>query len=86
MFRKRYKQDRYFDSDDPENPHGRWYGPCDGFGPDNVCSACSGLIGRTDGSIVNLEGKVIRKADWRHRLQHAWWSLRGAYVELRGER
>jgi hypothetical protein len=74
---KRYTQERYFDSNDPDNPHRSWYGPCDAMGPDGTCSACTGLIGHIDGSVSVLDtGKIVRKSPLRTRLSRAWDILR----------
>ena len=36
------------------------YGDCDGFGPGNTCSVCSGLLERDDGSVIRQEtGEVV---------------------------
>lgn len=71
----KWKQDRYFDSNDPDNPH-PWYGPCDGLGPDETCCVCTGLYGHPDGSVSDGHGTVYRKAPLMTRLQRAWAALR----------
>ena len=39
-------------------PHPK-YGPCDAFGPDKSCSECTGLIQRTDGTVVDGRGDIV---------------------------
>ena len=47
-------------SDEKQHPN---YGPCDGFGVGGECSQCTGEIERDDGSVVDLRGNVLRRAD-----------------------
>lgn len=71
----RWKQVRYFDSSDADNPH-PWYGPCDMMGPDLTCCECQGLMGHPDGSVSVLRtGEVVRKAPLTTRLRRAWAAL-----------
>lgn len=53
-----------------------WYGPCDRYGPNGSCSACTGMIERSDGSIIDLSGTVLRKSPLRIRIADAWAVLR----------
>lgn len=56
------------------------YGGCDGFGPNGDCSVCTGKIERIDGSIIDEDGRLLRRAPLRVRLRRAWLSLRGGAI------
>lgn len=61
------------------------YGGCDGFGPGENCSQCTGMIERIDGSVIDaFTGEVLKKSPFRHRLKRAWWVLLGVNKELIG--
>ena len=79
---KRFHQARYFDSGDPDNPH-PYYGPCDGFGPDETCAECTGMFGHDDGSVSTRDGKIVRRAPLPLRIKRAWSALRGVAAALR---
>lgn len=74
---KRWKQVRYFDSADIDNPH-PYYGGCDAMGPDGTCCECTGLYAHLDGSVSDGSGNIRRKAPFHIRLQLAWHALCGS--------
>lgn len=61
--------------EDWERTHPR-YGPCDGYGPGETCSQCTGKIERIDGAVVDLCGNVVKLAPLWRRMKVAWEVLR----------